>query len=262
MIATARMKAVQTSKGSDTASGWSISNREWTANEPFSEPAGRRAEIAPELRYEMTLITETSFGGNRSKRQTRIPHQFTGSLKPEASNEIPNRAAKASMELAGDVHRMDIGSVGELGQRHTLDKRVMNALVHEPQPRRSPAAGGDVTPAGVAEEITHDRVERASGAAVAFVEFLNQAAPENGNQFTVKAACGGDAAGLIGDAGHELWRQFNLETRRRGGYGVRVGVSCRKQSNITGNAYVIEPADRFSESTRCDHCQQRELVRM
>lgn len=232
------------------------------AHKPFPEPAWRRAEIASELRDEVTLIAETSFGRDGSKRQTRIPHEFARSLKPETSNEVPDGASEAAMELASDVHRMDIGRVGEFGQRHTVDERVMNTLLHESKPRRTPAAGCDVTSASIAYEIAHDRVERTVGAAIASVDLLNQAAPKNGNQFTVKAACGGDVAGLLGDARHQLWRQFNLQTRGWDADGVRVGVTCRKQSNITRYAHVIEPANSFRKSARCDHCQQRELVCM
>lgn len=232
------------------------------ANEPCPEPTRRRAEIASELRHEVTLITEPRFGRDGSKRQTRIPHELAGSLKPEASNEIPDRAPEASMELASDMHRMDIGGTGEFGQRHTVDERVLNTLLHEPKPRRTPAAGCDVTSASVAEEIADDHVQRTVGAVIAAIDLLNQAAPKNWNQFTVKATCGRDAAGLLGDAGHQPWRQFNLQTRGRDADGVRVGVTCRKQSNITRYAHVIEPANGFRKSARRHHCQQREFVRM
>jgi len=232
------------------------------ASEPFSEPMWRGAEIATELRHEVTLIAEARFGRNGAKRQPRIPHELARPLQPEASNEIANRAPAAPMEFASDMHGVHVSSLGELSQRHTVDERVVNALFHTPKPRRTPAAGGDATAAGVAEEVAHDRVERAIGAAVVFVAFLNQAAPKNGNQFTVQAACGGEAAGLLGEAGHQPRRQFNLQTRGRDADGVGVSVPCGKQSHVTWYAQVIVAADRLGKCTGRDDGQQRELVRM
>lgn len=182
------------------------------SDEPAPEPPRRGPQIAPELRHEMTLVTEAGGRRDGSERQPRIPHQLAGSLKPQAPNVVTNRAPAAAMELPSDVHGMDAGSGSELGQRHAIDERVVDALLHEPKPRRAPPADGETASSGIAEEVTHDGVNRAPGTVVAVVDLLPQPAAENGRQLAVKAAGHGRSSGLVDNAVDQARRQLDLHT--------------------------------------------------